>query len=219
MNEISRRALVAAALLVPTAVVSGMAASRESRTRTVVADATLPATVGPWESEEVKLTDSERSMLDSPAASQRVYRNPATGDVVQILLLQVNNTQNAHDPRLCMAGSGYRDNEDRVIPSPWTASGRGYPVSRTEFEKGDSKVTMYYWLQTPDGSVADMSSGMKWEGIRRALTGSTVKGVAVRVIALPHTGDLSTPTNPAVAEALWRTISEQVRVDGLIARM
>lgn len=219
MKGVSMRILAAAALLLPTAIVSGLAANREFHAKTVVAESTLPERMGVWESREVKLTETERSMLDAPAASQRVYTNPSTGDQVQVLLLQMNDTQNAHDPRLCMTGSGYQTGAERVVDCPWADSRKPYPVSRAEFEKGPAKITMYYWLQTPDGSVANMSSGLKWEGIRRALRGSTVKGVSVRLIALPHSDDTATPTDPKVAETLWRTMSQQIGLDGLIAKM
>ncbi len=216
MNGVPARALVAAGLLVPTALVSGLVAQREFATKIVVAETTLPEKIGNWESRSVPLSDGEKSMLDSPAASQRVYNDPSTGDQVQVLVLQVNNTQNAHDPKLCMAGSGYALQDDHTVQCPW---GAGYPVSRADFQKDSSRVSMYYWLRTPTGSIADMSSGLKMEGLKRALVGSTLKGLAIRVIALPHSTNPAEPTDPKVAENLWKTLENQIRPDTMIARM
>lgn len=216
MSGLATRALVAAGLLLPTALVSALVARREFTTKVVVAEATLPEKVGDWESRAVPLSDGEKSMLDSPAASQRVYSNPVTGDQVQVLVLQVNNTQNAHDPKLCMAGSGYTLQGDRAQTCPW---GGGYDVSRADFQKDEAHVAMYYWLRTPGGSVADMSSGMKLEGIKRALTGSTLKGLAIRVIALPHATNPGQPTDPKVAEGLWKRIEGQIRPETMIDSM
>lgn len=212
------RALLAAALMVPTALVSGLVARREFATKVVVSEATLPERIGDWQSESVPLTDSEKSMLDSPAASQRVYWD-RDGNRVQVMVLQVNNTQNAHDPKLCMSGSGYALNGEQALPCPWAQGPEGYPVSLAKFQKGDSRVTMYYWLQTQTGSVADMSAGLKMEGIKRALMGSSVRGIAIRVIALPHVSAPAEPTDPKIAEGLWGTIERQIQPSSMIARM
>lgn len=212
------RAALATILLVPTAVVSGLAARGDFNTKVVVTASTLPQSIEGWDGQDVPLTDSEKSMLDSPAASQRVYRD-LTGNQVQVLVLQVNHTQNAHDPKLCMSGSGYSQIEDKAVSCPWGDGGTSYPVSRAEFKKADSLVTMYYWLQTPEGSVADMSTGLKMEGLKRALTGSTMHGLAIRVIALPNSRDASVPTDPKIAERLWHDIEAQIRPSALIAQM
>jgi EpsI family protein len=216
---LASRVLIAAAILVPSAVVSLMAENREFHSKVVVTEATLPDKVGTWDSQSVPLTDSERSMLDSPAASQRVYNNAATGDQVQIMVLQVNNTQNAHDPKLCMAGSGFTLDSEKVQMCPWASGSAAYPISWADFEKGDAHITMYYWLQTAGGSIANMSGGLKLEGLRKALMGSTVKGVAVRVIALPNRLQQSAPTDPKVAAALWETIAKRIQFDKLVARL
>jgi EpsI family protein len=197
------------------AVLSSLALKHQLSNRIVVNPSSLPQVSG-WTSQDVPLTQAELSMLDSPASSQKIYTDEA-GDTVQILVLQVNDTQNAHDPKLCMVGSGYANPEDRIVKAPWSDGGKQtQQVSRALFTKDQSTVTMYYWLQTPSGTIADLSAGFKWEGIKRALTGSAIRGIAVRVIALPN-GHTDQATDPKVAEDLWKTISAQVHFDRLVA--
>lgn len=214
MNPTLKRLIAVCVLCVPMAVLSAVSVSHDLFTGVVVTPGTLPNKVGDWTSTEEPLTQAELSMLESPAASQRLYTDSA-GDRVQILLLQVNNTQNAHDPKICMLGSGYRTSEDKPVQAPWSPKDQPESVSRAVFHKDTQDVTMYYWLQTPGGTITDMSGEFKLKGILRALTGSTIRGIAVRVIALQEAnGEM---TSPEVAAKLWATISDQIRFRKLVS--
>jgi EpsI family protein len=214
MTSVMKRIVAICLFCVPMAVMSSLALRHDLFSKVVVTPATLPDIPG-WKSQDAPLTQAELSMLDSPASCQRIYTD-AAGDSVQILVLQVSDTQNAHDPKLCMEGSGYTNPEDKVVPAPWL---RSQDVSRALFKKDQSTVTMYYWLQTPQGTVADLSAGFKWEGIKRAFTGSTVRGIAVRVIAQPNLGNDALPTDPKTAADLWKSISDKVHFDKLVSEI
>lgn len=204
MNPVAVRALIVAALLLPAVALQG--SRSRGPERTAIGPTSLPETVGAWSSEAVPLTDEELSMLQSPAACQRVYSDPSTGARVQVLLLQVGNTQNAHDPKICMRGSGYRlvRSYDRRVD--WAnRTGRPSAVNVAEFANGQSRITLFSWMQTATDTVADMSAGLKWEGIRRALRGLPTNGIAVRLVCLPSASGGS-ETAPEAAIGLWRSI-------------
>jgi EpsI family protein len=215
MNGLVKRLILAALICLPMAVYSTVALQRQLQRKVVVDSHTLPTAIGDWTSEELPLTDAELSMLDAPASCQRLYTDPA-GDRVQVLVLQVNDSQNAHDPKLCMSGSGYQVAEDKAVLPPW-ANGGSSMVSKALFTKGAERVTMYYWLQTSNGTITDMSGGFKLQAVLKALTGTTFRGIAVRVIGL-ETGP-GAATDPAVAAQLWSSISKQVDFDKLVSEL
>lgn len=214
MNGVAVRALVVAGLLLPAVVLQGRLGSHHPP-RVAVLEGSLPETVDGWTSRPVPLTEEELSMLRSPAACQRVYSDPSSGARVQVLLLQVGNTQNAHDPKICMRGSGYLLERSVVRTVDWAnESGRPSPVNIAEFRNGESRVTLVSWMQTASDTIADMSAGLKWEGIRRALRGMPTRGVAVRIVCLPSTVDGSATTLEAGAK-LWRRIDGSLHIEQL----
>ena len=207
-----RLALVAAALI-PAGVMAYTAATM--RAKTVISEATLPATFGAWTSRSEPLTDAELNVLQSPAASQRIYTNALTGDTVQILLIQVENTQSAHDPRLCMNGTGFVEVETREEAASW-AGGR---VSHSVFQDQEESLDMYYWMSTSKGTVANMSVGLKWEGFVRALRGEPTQGIAVRLIGRPNLYRPSESASPTAIQALWSTLRAKTDFDRLLKGM
>lgn len=211
-SSIVTRAAVLLCLLLPALSFQYYEKVRQSTAKAVIQTESLPEFIGDWEGRIVELTEDEKQMLHTPAASQRIYINSKTGDAVQILLVQINNTQNAHDPRFCMTGVGYRIADQREVDVDWANTSRTTSrVTSVLFEKNAHRVYMYYWLQTPDEVIADMSSGFKLEGIKRALRGQATRGIAVRVICLANqrTGDV-TPQKAGID--LWRAIDDKLDI-------
>lgn len=185
----------------------------------VVQTDTLPERIGPWTGRLEPLTDTELNILHSPAASQRIYTNESTGDRVQVLIIQVENTQNAHDPRLCMSGSGYAESSTQEEPAPWAeAKSRNNLVSHSVFSNQGEALDMYYWMSTRQGTVPNMSVGLKLEGIMRALRGEPTQGIAVRVLGRPNAYDGSKSTSPAALKELWKQLSSAINFDDLIQK-
>jgi EpsI family protein len=216
-RNMTLRLIIVLAVVTPLAAMNLHTRALASRIPVVIETHVLPPAIGDWIGNEIPLTDQELSALQSPSASQRVYVNQRTGDVIQVLLIQVNNTQNAHDPKLCMAGSGFGLASLEEPVSPWVGAGDGARVSHALFAREGVQVDMFYWLQTASGTIADMSSGFKIEGIRRALRGEPTKGVAVRLISLPKSG--VEPSDPSKAIELWREISAATNMKSLLERL
>lgn len=211
-STVATRAAVLLCLLLPALAFQYYESVRQSTAKAVIDTWSLPEFIGDWTGRSVELTEDEKQMLHTPAASQRIYINSKTGDAVQILLVQINNTQNAHDPRFCMTGVGYRIADQREIDVNWAnTTGALSRVTSVLFEKETNRVYMYYWLQTPDEVIADMSSGFKMEGVKRALRGQATRGIAVRVICLTNqrTGDV-TPKQAGID--LWRAIDDRLDI-------
>jgi len=211
-STILTRAVVVLCMLLPALAYQYYENYKQSTAKSVISSESLPEFIGDWTGRNVELTEDEKQILHTPAASQRIYVNAKTGDAVQILLVQINNTQNAHDPRFCMTGAGYRIANQKEIDVNWAnSSGLTNRITSVLFEKETNRVYMYYWLQTPDDVVADMSSGFKLEGIKRALRGQSTRGIAVRVICLTNqqTGDVTTEQ---AGIDLWREIDGRLDI-------
>lgn len=211
-SSISLRAVVLLALLVPALAYQYFENYNQSNSKTVIDTESLPEFIGDWSGESVELTEDEKEILHTPSASQRVYVNGKTGETVQILLVQINNTQNAHDPRFCMTGAGYGISNQHETDVDWANTSKASNrVTSVLFEKETRQVSMFYWLQTPDDIVADMSSGFKLEGVKRALQGQSTRGIAVRLICLPnHMTGKVTPEQAGIE--LWRKIDDKLDI-------
>ncbi len=216
LRSLTTRAVAACVVLLPAGFVALETALADAKTPTIV-EGTLPEVVGEWTGDSAPLTDRELSILHAPAASQRLYRAPG-GDTVQVLLVQVDNTQNAHDPRLCMDGQGYVETQSSEEPATWSAAGPRNAVSHSVFTRDGRDRDMYYWMATPSGNVANMSMGLKMEGLKRALRGEPTKGIAVRLLTHPNAYDPSQTTSPERARALWSQIRTQIGFEGLLSR-
>lgn len=208
------RVLLACLVMLPPGTLALRAALADGRPPRMQEN-TLPEVVGEWTGEEVPLTDRELSILQSPVASQRMYTAPG-GDTVQVLLVQVDNTQNAHDPRLCMDGSGYTETSTSEEAAPWSWSGPRNAVSHSVFSRDGRAREMDYWLATPRGNVPNMSAGLKFEGLKRALRGEPTQGIAVRLLTHPNAFDPSVMTPPARARALWEKIRAAIGFESLL---
>lgn len=215
-HSLTARTVAACLVLLPAGFVAFQTTLADSKAP-IVAEGTLPAVVGEWTGNLAPLTDRELSILHSPAASQRIYRAPG-GDTVQVLLVQVDNTQNAHDPRLCMDGEGYTETSSEEESATWSAAGPRNTVSHSVFTKNGHGRDMYYWMATPRGNVANMSLGLKMEGLKRALRGEPTKGIAVRLLAHPNAYDPAQTTSPERVRQLWSQIRTQIRFEELLSR-
>ncbi|HVL39068.1 MAG TPA: EpsI family protein [Fimbriimonadaceae bacterium] len=216
LRTINGRLILTAMLLAP-ATYFAFSTTVANHANVVIETETLPERVAEWTGESVELSDTEKSILHSPAASQRLYSRP-NGDQVQVLVIQVDNTQNAHDPRLCMNGSGFRETESEIISAPWADAHEDAEISHSVFTKDNRSQHMYYWMSTSEGTIANMSTGLKLEGILRALKGQPTKGIAVRVLGLENRFDPNRTTEPEVLQELWSQIREDVQFEKLIAR-
>lgn len=215
-KSLTFRTVAACAVLFPAGFVALQTAIADSHAA-VVTENTLPEVVGEWNGVSIPLTDRELSILHAPSASQRMYSAPG-GDTVQVLLVQVDNTQNAHDPRLCMDGSGYAETASAEEPAPWSLSGARNEVSHSVFSRDGRERDMYYWMATPRGNVANMSMGLKMEGLKRALRGEPTKGIAIRVLTCPNAFDPTRTTSPERARALWTEIRTQIRFEEMLSQ-
>jgi EpsI family protein len=219
LDSIRNRVILTGILLLPAIIYAFSTAGNNFGGKVVVKESTLPETIGDWQGKLEPLSDTELNVLHSPSASQRIYQNTMTGDLVQVLLIQVENTQNAHDPRLCMQGSGYAETYTREEPGAWAdADPKRNAISHSVFSKEGRDLHMYYWMSTKEGTVANMSSGLKLEGMLRALRGDPTRGVAVRILGRPNAFEPDKTTDPETLKKLWQQIREQVKVEDLVAK-
>jgi hypothetical protein len=218
VKGVSGRLLIVGLLIAP-AIFASIATARNSFSgKILIDDRTLPETAGAWSGPLEPITDTEKNVLHSPAATQRIYTNWETGDRIQVLLIQVENTQNAHDPRLCMSGSGFEETKSTVEPAPWADRHKRNEFSHSVFSKEGQDLHMYYWMSTSAGTIANMSSGLKLEGMLRAVRGEPTKGIAVRLLGLPNLYGRRASAEPEVLKKLWQEVRTTIKFDELVER-
>jgi hypothetical protein len=130
--------------------------------------------------------------------------------MVQVLLLQMDHTQNVHDPKLCMFGDGFQLQSDRVIPSPW-GNGAVEAVRQATFTKGGLCAHMTYWLQTPTGASADIGASLKASSLFNLLAGKSRSGIAVRLTSFSRPND----TGPDPSIQLWDHLAKAANFEQL----
>jgi len=195
-------------MLVPAAV-SSLATEFRAPSHRVVTSDTLPSTAGAWIGQPYPLSEQEEAALENPSACQKIYLGPH-GQMVQVLLLQMDRTQNIHDPKLCMFGDGFQLQSDQVIPAPWSP-GRNEAVRQAAFTKGNLCARMTYWLQTPEGASADIGAGLKASSLLGLLVGKSRSGIAVRVTSFSRPGD--TGTDPSIQ--VWEHLAKATHFEQL----
>lgn len=112
MNRTDRLALCAFAIIVLGGVAHGLANHRWIP-NTAIATAvsrmsTIPATIGPWTSEEMELSNAELTIGSISGYVKRVYTNSQTGaEVVMLLVTGEPGPISLHPPTVCFSGRGF----------------------------------------------------------------------------------------------------------------
>lgn len=112
MNRTDRLALCAFAIIVAGGVSHGLAHHRWiPNTAIAVAVSrmsTIPATIGPWTSEEIELSEAELTIGSISGYVKRVYTNSQTrAQVVMLLVTGEPGPISLHPPTVCFSGRGF----------------------------------------------------------------------------------------------------------------
>jgi EpsI family protein len=118
--------------------------------------ADLPAHLGAWDrdAEEVIAPDA-LALLGPDDYLARRYQTQG-GDERAELFVAYYRTQlqskNAHDPKVCLPGSGWNPVESRLDRVPLPGSPYSFPVNYYRIKKEESEQVVVYWFQTPKGA-------------------------------------------------------------------
>src|SRR3990172_441003 len=110
----------------------------------------FPKSIGPWNSEEMTITDMEYAILETRNAFSRKYRTPAGQEVALFIVYSQNNRKVSHPPEVCYIGGGISviNKESVTIPGPQPDS--DIAANKLLLEKGTSSYIAYYWFKVGD---------------------------------------------------------------------
>jgi len=149
----------------------------------------FPMAVGQWQGSRAFL---DQEILDALWADDYVqgnFANPATGNVLTLLIpyYEMQTTRHtAHAPAACLLGGGWTLSAKRTIgPNPET--GRIFPVHQMVMEKGGRRIISNFWFQGR-GRVVTNEYLNKLYLFRDSILMRRTDGALVRVEMLLHPG-------------------------------
>lgn len=117
--------------------------------------ARIPATVGPWESTRVLLTEDVYRVLGTRDAMFRRYSRAATTTTVDLYVTYAAGDifRVAHPPERCFAGGGFTEQARRIVQIQ--LGDRTLSVNRIVFRRDIETVLVYYWYRLNGKDVAE----------------------------------------------------------------
>jgi EpsI family protein len=149
-----------------------------------------PREVGEWhEDRELDIDPAALEMLSPDDYVSRVYRERTSGVLVDLFVTYYKSQlrdKNAHSPKVCLPGSGWRPVTSRTAIVP--VHGGNLHVNYYVVTKGEAKNLVLYWYQTHRDAVADeylLKVHRLWNSIRDNRTDM----IFVRTICPIENGD------------------------------
>jgi EpsI family protein len=114
--------------------------------------AMMPAQIGGWKQlRDLPIDPAALEMLGPDDSLDRTYRL-ADGSRVADLFVAYYRTQlrakNAHDPKVCLPGSGWNPQVSRVMQLSFPDTHTSIPVNYYRIAKQDQQEVVLYWFQT-----------------------------------------------------------------------
>ncbi len=147
----------------------------------------LPTEVAQWQGEPTERLDRQiLAVLGADDYLNRVYVDPAYGSVgFFIAYYQSQRTgSKLHSPEVCLPGSGWQTQQERLLGIPVTASSgdRTMEVNRVVIVKGLERQVVLYWYQSQGRVVANAFWGKIYSMVDAA-TRHRTDAALVRVVS------------------------------------
>ena len=119
----------------------------------------IPATVGKWSQFQDGVLDPEAYAVLAPDdVLNRTYRQANTPDELNLFIAYYKTqlrAKNAHDPKVCLPGSGWNPLISKQIPI--VVSGQSQPISVNYYviSKNGEQAVVLYWFQNHKKVYAD----------------------------------------------------------------
>ena len=119
----------------------------------------LPADIGPWHVTNEHTLDTEAyEMLSPDDVLNRVYtksdENQISLDLFVAYYKSQHRAKGAHDPKVCLPGSGWNPIKTDTIVITIPHSQSSISANYYLIEKGNSRNLVIYWFQTASGTLA-----------------------------------------------------------------
>jgi len=151
----------------------------------------LPTQVAEWRlAEEIPVEEAILEMLGPDDVANRVYRAPGQPDLnffVSYYRTQ-HRARNAHDPKVCLPGSGWNPTESRSFEL--TPPGATLPITANYYviSRGGNKATVIYWFHTHRGGFAQ-EQRLKISRVIQTIADKRTDMALVRVVVPAIDGD------------------------------
>jgi EpsI family protein len=117
--------------------------------------ADLPVHLGAWERQSEEAIGPEALELLGPDDYlARRYQVQGGNEQAELFVAYYRTqlqSKNAHDPKVCLPGSGWNPVESRLDRVQLPGSRYSFPVNYYRIKKEESEQVVVYWFQTPKG--------------------------------------------------------------------
>jgi EpsI family protein len=117
--------------------------------------AALPLRLGDWtQSRDSSVEPDALVMLGPDDALVREYQLGGGRETASVFVAYYKTqlrSRNAHDPKVCLPGSGWNPTLSRVIEVPAAPHARSFPVNYYRIVREGNQAVVLYWFQTYNG--------------------------------------------------------------------
>ena len=167
----------------------------------------LPMQLGNWQqTQDTPLEPDVQQMLGPDDSLERQYRLAGSGKAADLFVAYYKTqlqAKNAHDPKVCLPGSGWNPRVSRLIQVAVPGQKNPLTVNYYRIAKQDSEAVVLYWFQTYKG-VYTFEQQLKFHRMLDAITDNRTDMALVRVV-VPVDAD-----GAAAADALATQLAQLV---------
>jgi EpsI family protein len=160
----------------------------------------FPSSIGGWEA--VRDIDIEPQVLEMLTPDDVLNRDYTNSDHTATLSLFVayyktqHKAGQAHDPKVCLPGSGWNPIISKTIEIPAADSDTSFPANYYVIEKDPQKALVIYWYQSYNRIVAQQQF-LKLDRVIDTLKAHRTDMALVRIVVPIEAGDLAQATDRA----------------------
>jgi EpsI family protein len=161
----------------------------------------LPLRLGDWERVAEETVPPETlDVLGPDDYLSRLYRIPGETGQAEIFVAYYKSqlsAKQAHDPKVCLPGSGWNPVESRLAHVTMPGSGFSFPVNYYRIKRDENVEVVVYWFQTLKG-VYTFEQQLKAHRVLDAILDNRTDMALVRIV-VPVAEN--SPSEQAVANA------------------
>ena len=148
----------------------------------------FPKAIEEWRSEEIRVSDDDKAMLETDNVFVRRYTHTNGKEVYLFTVYSQNNRKVSHPPEICYTGGGAVI-LNSVHDSFLSVSGEPIRVNRLTVELGGRDQVFAYWFK-----VGDMFTSNYWMQQAliawKSLLGASASSALIRISATVQNDDL-----------------------------
>jgi len=167
-----------------------------------------------WQAVQDGVVDPDAlAMLAPDDVLNREYRRKDSNQAVTLFIAYYktrHRARNAHDPKVCLPGSGWNSMESRIVDVPVGLPYVTIPVNYLLIQRGLSKNVALYWYQTHRGPETQIQI-LNLDRIIETIRDNRTDMALVRIVAPVEGNDVASARAAATsyASSIYRSIEKQ----------